>query len=82
MGGLDIVHSKILLRSRYVIGSCDSAEYPMRSSTSSASVVVIIAEGAKAEDLLITPAKSNIFVVNFPHCSGMFYLIHYAILNY
>ena len=66
MGGLDIVHSKtsfILLRSRYVTGSCDSAEYPMRSSTSSASVVVIIAEGAKAEDLLITPAKNNIFVL-------------------
>jgi len=50
-------------------GLAEVSIYTMRSNMSLASAVVIFAEGAKAEDLLITQAKSNICVailMNFP----------------
>ncbi|CAB4386479.1 unnamed protein product [Rhizophagus irregularis] len=70
--GDDIVHSKT--------SSAIIRHWLMRSSVVTASAVVIFSGSIN------NPGQEQYFcvaiVMNFPQCSGMFYLTHYAVLNY
>ncbi|GET64994.1 hypothetical protein GLOIN_2v1480197 [Rhizophagus irregularis DAOM 181602=DAOM 197198] len=72
----DMMHSKTSSAIINVTGSCESAEYARRSNTLLTSAIVIFAEDAKTEDLLI-----NQYFCCYDELSPKFWEEHLLLLD-